>query len=366
MNRGKEIIKYSTLGIILNIILVIFKAVVGLLSGSIAVISDAFNNLGDALSSIAVIIGIKLSEKPADREHPFGHGRVEYFSSIIVSIIIIVSGLGVFKESVVKIINPSTVSYSIISLIIIFATVLVKYIYGNNMKKIGKKLNSTSLVASGSDAYMDSILSFSVFISALITMIFNINLEAYLGIIISLLIIKTGIDILKTTINSILGERTSKDITISLRNKINSYKEVLGTYDIILHNYGPSNIIGSVHIEVKGDMTALEVHKLTRDIITDIYNEFGIILTIGIYAYNDDDKYKEIKDYIDSIINTYNDILELHGFYVDEDNNNISFDIVTSFNVKDEELLKKEIINKLKKKYKEYNYTIIIDRDISD
>ena len=366
MDRGKEIIKYSFLGIILNIILVIFKAVVGLLSGSIAVISDAFNNLGDALSSIAVIIGIKLSEKPADKEHPFGHGRVEYFSSIIVSIIIIVSGLGVFKESVVKIITPSTVSYSIISLIIIFVSVLVKFIYGNNMKKIGKILNSTSLVASGTDAYMDSILSFSVFISALITIIFNINLEAYLGIIISLLIIKTGIDILKSTINSILGERTSKEITISLRNKINSYKEVLGTYDIILHNYGPSNIIGSVHIEVKGDMTALEVHKLTRDIITDIYNEFGIILTIGIYAYNNDDKYKEIKNYIDSIINEYNDILELHGFYVDEDINNISFDIVTSFNVKDEELLKKEIINKLKKKYKEYNYTIIIDRDISD
>ena len=366
MNRGKEIIKYSTLGIILNIILVIFKAVVGYISGSIAVISDAFNNLGDALSSIAVIIGIKLSEKPADKEHPFGHGRVEYFSSIIVAIIIIVSGLGVFKESVVKIITPSTVSYSIISLIIIFVTVLVKFIYGNKMKKIGKELKSTSLVASGTDAYMDSILSFSVFISALITIIFNINSEAYLGIIISLLIIKTGIDILKSTISSILGERTSKEITISLRNKINSYKEVIGTYDIILHNYGPSNIIGSVHIEVKGDMTALEVHKLTREIITDIYNEFGIILTIGIYAYNDDDKYKEIKDYIDSTIKDYKDILELHGFYVDEDNNNISFDIVTSFNVKDEELLKKEIINKLKKKYKEYNYTIIIDRDISD
>ena len=366
MNRNKIIIKNSILGIVINLILVFFKTIVGLFTNSIAVILDAVNNLGDTLSSIVVIIGTKLSEKPADKEHPFGHGRIEYIASIIVAIIILLAGLDAIKESIIKIINPISPNYSILSLIIITITVLIKIIYGKYVKEVAKEVNSSSLEAAGTDAFMDAILSFSVFIAAIISYIFNINLEAYLGVIISIIIIKTAIEILKNTLNSILGERTSHELITNLKNKINSYEEVEGTYDIILHNYGPTNHIGSAHIQVRNDMHASHIHRLTRLITEDVYNEFGIILTLGVYASNDNGKYAEIKKDLTKIIKQYKEVLQLHGFYVDKDNKNISFDLIIDFECKDPLLIKEKIITEIKKKYPKYDYNIIIDRDISD
>lgn len=366
MNRNKVIIKYSIFGILVNILLVIFKAVVGLVTNSIAVILDAVNNLGDALSSIIVIIGTKLSEKPADKEHPFGYGRIEYFASVIVAIIILIAGLDAIKESFIKIIKPVTPNYSIISLIIILVAVLTKFFFGNHVKKVGKKVNSSSLTAAGTDAFMDSILSFSVFVAAIISLMFHINLEAYLGVIISIIIIKTAIEILKGTINSILGERTDAELTKKIRNKINSYKDVEGTYDIILHNYGPTNHIGSAHIQVNNDMRASQIHKLTREISTDVYKEFRIILTLGIYASNDNGKFSIIKKELNKIIKNYKEILQLHGFYVDDKNKTISFDLIIDFECKNPNEIKDKIIKEIKEKYPKYEYHVIIDRDISD
>lgn len=366
MDRNKEIVKVSVFGIIVNLILVSFKAVIGIIVNSIAIVLDAVNNLSDALSSIITIIGTKLSNKKPDKKHPYGHGRIEYFSSVIIALIVLIAGVTSLKESFEKIIHPEAAEYSIISLIIVIVAVFVKFFFGRYVKKQGKKLNSGSLVASGTDALSDSVLSLSTFVAAIISIIWHISLEGYLGVIISIFILKSAIDILKEAIDDMIGTRADPELTQKLREFINSYKEVLGVYDIIIHNYGPNKIIASVHIQVDDNITAKEIHRITRKIIVEVYNKFGIILTIGIYASNDTGKYKEIKEYIGKIIKDYEYIIQMHGFYVDEEDKAISFDLIFDFDELEPEKKMEEIVKKLKNKYPEYNFNIILDTDISD
>lgn len=366
MDRNKKIIKISILGIIVNIILVIFKMIVGLVANSIAIILDAINNLSDAMSSIITIIGTKLSEKRPNKKHPFGYGRIEYFSSIIIAIIVLVAGLTSFKESLNKILNPSVADYSIISLIIIIVAVFVKFFFGRYVKKAGEELNSGSLIASGTDAISDSVLSFSTFIAAIISFIWHISLEGYLGIIISVIIIKSAIEILKDTIDDMIGVRSDSSLTRKIKKTINSYDEVIGVYDLTIHNYGPNKIIATAHIELNDDLNVRDVHRLTRRIEIEIYTKYGIILTLGIYASNNLKEFKEVKKYIREILKDYQNIIEMHGFYVDEEYSVISFDLIFNFDEKEPEKKIEEIKEKLNKKYPKYNFSIILDADVSD
>lgn len=367
MNRNKTIIKTSIQGIIVNIILVIFKATVGLIVNSIAIILDAVNNLSDALSSIITIIGTKLAGKAPDKKHPFGHGRIEYFSSLIIAVIVLLAGITSAKESIEKIINPAKADYTSASLAIVSVAVVVKFFFGKYVKKVGEKINSQSLIASGTDAFMDSILSLTTLIAAIVSLAWGLSLEGYLGLIISVIIIKSSIDIMRETINSIIGERADPELTQKLRNKVNEIEEVQGVYDIILHNYGPTQIIGSIHIQVDDNMTAKEIHKLTRKIQMLIYSEFGITLTVGVYASNNSEKdFAEIKDELVKIIQKYKEIIQMHGFYVDEENSMISFDLIIDFNSENKEKVRDEVVKKLKEKYPKYNYYVILDSDFSD
>ena len=179
MEREKKIIRTSLLGILVNLVLVAFKAIIGVIVNSIAIILDAVNNLTDVISSIVTIVGTKMANKAPDKEHPFGHGRIEYFTSEIVSAIVLLAGITAIKESIEKIINPADTNYSIISLVIIAVAVIVKFVFGRYVKKVGKKFNSQSLIASGQDAYMDSVLSFTTLVAAIINYIWNLNLEGY-------------------------------------------------------------------------------------------------------------------------------------------------------------------------------------------
>lgn len=366
MDRNKQIVKVSIFGIVVNLILVAFKAVIGLIVNSIAIILDAVNNLSDALSSIITIIGTKLSNKKPDKKHPYGHGRIEYFSSVIIAVIVLIAGLTSLKESIEKILHPESADYSIISLVIVIVAVFVKFFFGRYVKKQGKKLNSGSLIASGTDAISDSVLSFSTFVAAIISIIWHISLEGYLGVIISIIILKSAIEILKDAIDDMIGVRADPEVTQKLRELINSYEDVLGVYDIIIHNYGPNKIIASAHIQVEDELTAKEIHRLTRRIIVDVYNKLGILLTVGIYASNDTGEYKEIKEYIGNLLKDYKNIIQMHGFYVDEEYKSISFDLIFNFDELEPEKKIEDIIGKLKTKYPEYNFNIILDTDISD
>ena len=365
MDRKKEIIKTSVIGIAVNIVLVIFKGIVGLVANSIAIVLDAVNNLTDVLSSLVTIIGAKLANKAPDKNHPYGHGRIEYFSSVIIAVIILFAGVVAIKESIEKIINPQAADYSAISLVIITVAVIAKFVLSKYVKGVGKKVNSQSLVASGEDAFWDSIVSFSTLVAAIINYIWNIGLEGYLGIIIGILIIRTAIEVLKESINSILGVRADGDLSQSLRKKMLKFKEVQGVYDLNLHNYGPSSIVASAHIQVRNDMTAEEIHILTREIEYLIYNEFGITLTIGIYAANDKGEFGEIKKALSKIIKNYPSILQLHGFYVDKENN-VYFDLIIDFEEKNKDTIKDEVVSKIKEKYPQYSYNVILDSDITD
>ena len=210
-------------------------------------------------------------------------------------------------------------------------------------------------------------LSFSTFVAAVVSIIWHVSLEGFLGIIIGIFIVKSSIDMLKETVNSVIGTRIDNGLAKQIKETINSFEEVQGAYDLILHSYGPTKMIGSVHIQVDDNMTAKQIHVLTRTIETKVYTELGIILTIGIYASNtSDEKTIKIKNELDEIIKKYESILQLHGFYVDTKNSTIMFDLIIDLKEKDEEKIRDKVIAEISEKYPEYKYFAVIDKDFSD
>ncbi len=363
--REKKIIKTSVIGIIVNVMLVGFKMAVGLLANSIAIILDAVNNLSDALSSLITIIGTKLASKAPDKKHPFGHGRIEYITSIIISVIVLLAGFTSIKESIEKIINPEATNYSIYSIIVISAAIITKFIIGKYVKGVGVKLNSQSLIASGSDAFFDAVLSFATLVGAVINMIWGLQLEGILGVAISVIIIKAGVEMLGESLSSIIGRRADSETTDKIKELIGAYDEVNGVYDLTLHNYGPTKIIGTVHVEVDDNMTAREIHDLTRKITEDIFVEFNIILTVGIYASNSSAETERFKEIVNTEIKKHPEVIQMHGLYIDEKRKLVSFDIIVEFK-QNAQKIRGEIIEALKKELPGYEIYIILDTDFSE
>ena len=363
MTRQEKIIKTSIIGIVVNLILVAFKAFVGIVTNSIAITLDAVNNLTDALSSIITIIGAKLAHRPPDKNHPYGYGRIEYFSSVIIAVIVLWAGITAFMESWPKIFTPDVTNYSTVSLVIIAVAIVVKLALGRYVKSVGEDINSQALVASGSDALFDSILSLSTLVAALISIFFHISLEGILGVIISVVIIKASIDMIRETLDSMIGARVDSELSRKIKDSICELPEVYGAYDLSLHNYGPEEMQGSVHVEVDDSLTALEIHNLTRQISIKIYNEFSIILTVGIYARNN--KFDDIRNDLYEIASKYEEIIEIHGFIVYETQNLITFDMIVDFDA-DREKVKSRILKEIKQKHPQYTYQVIDDYDVSD
>ena len=366
--REKVVIKTSIISIISNIILAGFKAFVGLLSNSIAIISDAINNLSDVLSSVITILGTKLAGRAPDKEHPYGHGRIEYMTSMVVSAIVIYAGITAFIESIKKIIKPEAVDYSAITLIILIVGIIVKFILGIYVRKKGEDVNSDSLVASGSDAFNDAILSISVLSSAVIYMLFNISLEAYVGVLVSIYIIKAGIELIRESVDNVIGVRVEGDLTRSIKKEILKNENIKGVYDLVLNDYGPDKYLGSVHIEVIDTLTVADIDKISRNITKTIMKKYDVILhTIGVYSINTEDKdVIKARDEITKIVFAHEGILEMHGFYLDEEEKSISFDIIIDFKIKNREEVYKEIYEEVKNKYPDYKFNITLDIDISD
>ncbi len=368
MDRQRVIIRTGIVGIIVNILLAGFKAAVGLLSNSIAVVLDAVNNLSDALSSVITIIGAKLSAKPADKKHPLGHGRVEYLTAITISVIILYAGITSLIESVKKIIQPELPDYGTAALIVISVAVPVKIILGLYVQNTGKRVNSDALRASGKDALLDAVISGSVLAAAIIYLIWGVSLEAYLGVLISLYIIKSGIDMLRESISRILGERIDNELSRDIKRELSSYAGVSGAYDLILHSYGPEMLVGSVHIEVPYTMTAPELDALERRMAVDIYAKYGVMLTgISIYSVNlSDPETDELFHAINDELRADPRILQIHGFNLDKAASTVTFDIIISFDEKDRHALYEQVVADLQKKYPQYRFCVTLDSDISD
>jgi len=366
ISRGKVIVRTSIVGILANVLLAAFKAVIGIASNSIAVILDAVNNLSDALSSIITIAGTKLAAKLPDKKHPMGYGRIEYLSAMIVSGIVLYAGITSAVESVKKIIHPEKPDYSVLSLVIIAVAVAVKIVLGRYVKAQGKKVNSGSLVASGSDAMFDAILSASVLACAIIFMISGLSLEAYVGAVISVIIIKSGIEMMMETLNEILGTRADKEVTDQIKALLTEEEEVRGAYDLIMYNYGPDRNYASVHLELPDKMTVREADRLTRRLEAKVYRETGVVMVgVGLYSYNTgSDEAAKIQNEVRESVLAHEWVVQLHGFYVDLETKEMRFDAVMSFDIQPEKGL--EILySEMQKAYPGYRIVIAPDVDIS-
>ena len=367
-SRGKIIVRTSVIGILANVFLAIFKAVVGFISGSIAIMLDAVNNISDAGSSLVTIIGTKLAQKQPDRKHPFGHGRVEYLSAMIIAVLVMYAGLTSFMESIRKIIDPKTPDYSTASLVIVAAAVLVKILLGRYVKRIGEKVNSDSLINSGKDALMDSIISASTLVAAIIYIVSKVSLEAWLAAVISIVIIKSGVDMLRETISQLLGERADSELARGIKETVNSFPQVRGVYDLVLNNYGPDTFNGSLHVEVPDTCTAAELDELLRTITIKVLQEHNVILTaIGVYSYNT--KHNEafrMEERIREMVSRYKDVIQMHGFYVNEERKTIRFDVVISFDADDRGKVYEQICREVTAMYPDYTPQIAMDTDFSE
>ena len=367
LNRDKIIVRTSLIGIVTNVFLAAFKAAVGLVTHSIAVTLDAVNNLSDALSSVITIIGTKLAGRRPDKKHPLGHGRTEYLSAMVVSAIVLYAGLTSLIESIKKIIHPEKPEYTTVSLIIIAVAVVVKLVLGNFVKAQGRKADSQALEASGADAFFDAVLSASVLASAVFFVISGISLEAWVGVVISVFIIRSGVEMLKDTLDDIIGKRTDADLAKTIRRLIVSEPQVRGAYDLLLNNYGPGKNYGSVHMELPDTMTVDEVDVLTRRIEQKVYQETGVIMTgIGVYSFNTQNtEAAKIRNDIMRTVMSHDWVLQCHGFYADIDKKTLRFDAVMSFDIDPKEGL--EILHReIREKYPDYQITIAPDVDLAD
>lgn len=365
--RDNAIVKTSVIAILANVLLVVFKMTIGFLSNSIAIILDAINNLSDAMSSIITIIGTKLAGKKPDKKHPLGHGRIEYVTSMVISAIVLYAGINSLLESIKSVIDKETSHYTNNMLIIIAAAVLVKVFLGRFVESQGKKYNSEALVASGKDAMFDAILSFSVLASAIIFKLTNISLEAYVAVVISLFIIRAGIEMLKDTYDEIVGQRADKELTQKIKKIASSFEGVRGAYDLFIYNFGPSKNYASIHIEVPDTMTIDEYDVLIRKIEREVYHKTGVILTgIGAYSYNTkDDEATVIRNKVQKIVLDNDFAIQMHGFYIDKEKKDMRFDVVITFDIEHGEAVKilKEAIKKV---YPDYTISINPDIDISE
>lgn len=329
-SRNNQISRVSLVGIGANAVIATFKVIVGLLSNSVAVLLDAINNVSDALSSAITIIGVKLAGRKPDSKHPFGYGRVEYFSAIVVAGIIFAAGASSLIESVKAIIHPEQTAFTWVSVIVIVVTIVAKLILGKYFIIRGKSLNSDALVASGYDASYDAILSAATLLGASVSILWNINIDGYIGVVISAFIIKTGIEMLLDPLGKVVGKRVEGDLAAAIKSKVNEVPGVLGAYDLVLHDYGPDTAFGSIHVEVSDKLPSHQIQKICRRVSALIYSEFKAVMTVGIYVSNDTDAdIIAMREDIRLMAMSYEGVQQTHGFFVDEEE--IAFDIVISF-----------------------------------
>lgn len=369
VERNSIIVRTSVVGIVANLLLAGFKAVVGLLSNSIAIVLDAVNNLSDALSSIITIIGTKLAGKTPDREHPYGHGRIEYITTIVIAVIVLWAGITALQESVSRIIHPEVANYEAVTLIIVAVAVVAKIVLGRYVKGKGEQVDSGTLIASGTDALMDAIISASTLVAAFIYIFAGLSLEAWLGAIISLVIIKAGYDILREAVDKILGVRVDSEVARSVKHAIMGVDGVLGAYDLVLHDYGPQRLSGSVHVEASEDMSIQEFDALSRRVQQAVYRETGVIVhTVGVYASNENlsPEAQRIRNTLDAAVAKEPHILQVHGFYVDEEQKFVNFDLIVGYDDPNRHATFKSVVDIMKRRFPEYRFNAVMDSDISD
>ena len=342
--RDRLIVRTSLVAIGTNLCLVAFKMAVGLLANSIAIVLDAMNNLSDALSSVITILGTKLAGRPPDKKHPFGYGRMEYLTGILIAGIILFAGVNFAVTSVQKIITPDLPHYSLLTVGIVAVAIVTKLLLGAYTKKMGRKTGSDALVASGTDATFDAVISAG-----------------------TLVILKAGLELLLDTLSSIVGRRADSQLSQEIKQRLCTVDGILGAYDLVLHNYGPTRAMGSVNVAVWDWRTAAELHTLSKQAQALIWAEYHIFLYIGFYAVNtQDNALRALEDQIRTECQAYPQVLSIHAFFEEKETGTISFDAVIDFSCRDSLGLVRQIEADLAQKHPGRQFTIKVDRAYSD
>jgi len=357
-------------GITLNLILFATKLFIGIISNSIAVTADAFNNLSDVASSVITILGFKLASKPPDKEHPFGHGRLEYVSGLIVSFLVILVGFEFIKTSFDKIIHPSKVIFSLIPFILILISIGFKVWISRFNKTMGKAINSSALKASSTDALTDVFSSSCVALSLLLSVWIDFPIDGYMGMLVSFIIIYAGYSLIRETINPLLGEAPDMELVNGLKEKLLSYDYITGSHDLVIHNYGPGRCMGSIHAEVPCNISIVKIHEIIDKAEKEISDEFDLYLVIHMDPINTGDKEVDASRLeLLGVLKSFSIIKSIHDFRIvgEGEHKNLIFDVVIDFNPKfsenDENRLEEDINKQLKKAYPYYNAVMTIDRD---
>lgn len=355
----------SVTGIIVNIILAIAKYFAGIISGSISVTADAINNLSDAGSSIFSLVGVKLSSKPADKDHPYGHGRVEYISALAVSFVVLLMGIELFKSSVDKILNPVPVKFNILSLIILAVSIMAKLWLGFFNKKLGEKINSSPMMAVMKDSFSDCLATGVALIAIVVSGFSDISIDGYLGVIVAGFIFLAGFNILKETMADLLGKPADKSFTEEIEKKILSYEKIVGVHDMIIHDYGPGRKFASAHAEVSSQDDIMEIHDVIDLAERDILNEYGLIISIHTDPIvTDDERINALKEMTVTIVKEISEEMSIHDFRVVDGptHTNLIFDLIAphKFYMSNKEIRKK-IEDKLSKIDERYFVVITIE-----
>ena len=364
LSRNKIITQTSWLGILANVLMAVIKIIIGALTSSIAIISEGVNNATDSLTAVIALIGTKLANKHPDKKHPFGYRRIEYLTGLVIATIIVVTGIEMLTTSIKIVFNPTNLSISYISLIIIAISAIIKFALGTYTIKIGKKVNSIALEAVGIDGRNDSFISIITIVSALFFLVFNLSIDAYAGIIISILIIKSGFNALKDTISELLGRPGQKELADKIYKEIHNTKEIINAADMMLHNYGPNTWSGSVNIEVDHDKTVGEIYQVIHKLQLKIMHEYKVVMVFGIYAVDHDhEDVKTIRQDIDIFVSKNKHIKSIHAVYLDPQTNKIYCDFVVDYDLKEWNTLKEEFLEYMAKKYPNNEIELTIETE---
>lgn len=333
----------SALGIIVNLLIAAMKVILGMLANSIAIISEGVNNASDALTSVLTLVGTKLAGKKPDAKHPFGHGRIEYLTSLTIAILIIVTGVEMLISAVGLIFNPEEMDISIVALVAVAISAVIKFFLGIFTIKQGKRADSGALVAVGLDCRNDSFVSVITILSAVVFLVFDFSIDAYVGVFTSLLILKAGVEVLMETLSELLGRPGDAELAAKLYKEIRATEGVLGAADMMLHNYGPEAYSGSVNIEIDHEKTVGEIYEIIHALQLRIMREYKVTMVFGIYAVdNDHEDVKQIRKTIADFVVGQEHVKSFHAVYLDPNSPRLYCDLIVDYDLKDWESLRSE------------------------
>ena len=357
---------FSIFSIICNIVLVVFKLIVSFITNSVSIRADAFNNLSDVGSNLATLFGFKLSNKHADADHPYGHGRMEYVSGMVVSFLILLMGFEAAKESFIKIINPEDITYSNAALVVLIGSILIKLLMAYMNNSAGKTIDSEALKAAGQDSINDSLVTGATLVCLLIYKFTNVNIDAYVGLIASFFVLKSGIGIFRDVLDTILGKAPDKELVKDIEKTICAHENILGIHDLMLHDYGPSQKFMSLHAEVDASIPVMDMHDEIDNIELEILDKYKILTTIHMDPIDTKDELANTLKYdVLAIVEAINPEYKIHDFRTvsGPTHTNIVFDVLLpASDSNDIEKLRKKISNNVAKIDEKYRCVINFDR----